>query len=85
MLRDDIKDKVIEIIETLFDITVEEKDSFRELDFDAIDITEISEALITVFEIDEIKFATVMEWEKVSDIIGTVEEKIEYALHDMEK
>jgi len=92
MLRDDIRDKVTELL--IQDFTwlegsnegkVEETDELQKrLSLDAVDITAFSDTLIREFDLGSIEFSKVMEWEIVEDIVDYIEDNLECALHDME-
>ena len=72
MLRDDIRDRVFEIIKLLFaddSFEVQEHFNFIDLTMDAKDVTELSDALSREFELEDIPFAEVMEWQRIKDII----------------
>jgi len=87
MLRDDIKDKVVEIIKADFaepSFVVQEHNTWVDLNLDAVDVVGLSEVLLKEFELEEIPFSRVMGWETVSDVIGTIEDYLECALHDRE-
>ena len=89
MLRDDIVKVVILALHDSFlhiKEEINENDRLQyKLDLDAVDITGFAETLQERFEIEEIVFADIMEWQTVKDIINTINNQLECALHDMEE
>ena len=77
MLRDDIRDRIFELIRSLFTLEVKESMSFEELGLDAVDITALADALLLDFELEEIEFASVMEWQKIQDIVSYIDITLE--------
>ena len=77
MLRDDIRDKIFEIIKMLFadyKFVVQEHLSFAELNMDAIDVTALVDAIMKEFDLEAIEFSNIMEWQRVADIINYIED-----------
>ena len=77
MLRDDIRDRIFELIRSLFTLEVKESMSFEELELDAVDITALADALLLEFELEEIEFASMMEWQKIQDIVSYIDITLE--------
>ena len=77
MLRDDIRDRVFELIRSLFTLEVKESMSFEELELDAVDITALADAILMEFELEEVEFANIMEWQKIQDIVNYVDITLE--------
>ncbi len=77
MLRDDIADRVFELIKLLFaddKFAMHESFTLVELDMDATDVQELKETIEIDFDLESIDFSRVMEWQKVKDIIDTVDD-----------
>jgi len=77
MLRDDIQQRIFELIQILFaddKFVMHESFTLVELDMDAIDVQELKETIELDFELETIDFARVMEWQRVKDIIDTVDD-----------
>ena len=77
MLRDDIRDRIFELIRSLFTLEVKESMSFEELELDAVDITALADALLLEFELEQIEFANIMEWQKIQDIVSYIDIALE--------
>jgi acyl carrier protein len=77
MLRDDIRDRIFELIRSLFTLEVKESMTFRELDLDVVSITALTDAIIKEFDLEEIEFADMMEWQKIQDIVSYVDTSLE--------
>ena len=80
MLRDDIRDKVFDLITANFTcprFIVQEHYNWIELNMDAIDVTALSDMLIIAFELEQIEFAKIMEWQTVADIVNYIEDNIQ--------
>ena len=77
MLRDDLRDRIFELIKMLFaddSFMMHESFNFVDLNMDATDVQELKETIELDFELEPIDFARVMEWQKVKDIIDTVDD-----------
>ena len=78
MLRDDIKDKTLELLQIEFNWICsninEEMTLQKDLTLDAVDITAFADTLLKEFELEEIPFSNVMEWVTISDIVSTIED-----------
>ena len=77
MLRDDIRDSVFELIRSLFTLEVKESMTFEELELDAVDITALADALLVEFDLEEVEFASVMEWQKIQDVVSYIDITLE--------
>jgi len=80
MLRDDIKDKVSDIITSnLTDprLVVQEQHNWVELNMDAVDVTELSCFIEAEFDIDFISPDAVSKWNTVADIVNYIEDQLE--------
>jgi len=81
MLRDDIVEKVLALLHTEFthlDVTVNEHDELEStMDLDAVDITSFADTLLKEFDLEEIAFAKVMEWQTVKDMVDFIEDALE--------
>ena len=77
MLRDDIRDRVFELIRSLFTLEVKESMTFEELELDAVDITALADALLVEFDLEEVEFASVMEWQKIQDVVSYIDITLE--------
>jgi len=79
MLRDDIKDKVIDLMLIEFVSVKEVKESsyFTDLKLEAMDIVAFADIVIKSFGLDNIPFSNVMAWQTVKDIINQVEDVLE--------
>lgn len=87
MLRDDIQDKVFDLITSNFTdprFIVQEQYSWVEMNMDTVDVAALSEMIIVVFELDGIEFSDIMKRQTLKDVITYIEEALECALHDME-
>ena len=89
MLRDDIVYKITVLLHMEFmhieHAELHEKHNLqKDLNLDAVDITAFADALLKEFELEEIPFSNIMEWVTVADIVNTIEDSLECALHDME-
>ena len=77
MLRDDIKDRIFELIKLHFatgNFTVKEEYSFKDLYIDSTVLAALCEIIENDFEIEPIEFSRAMEWQRVKDIIDTVDD-----------
>ena len=79
MLRDDIKFKVIELLNLHFQWTErcrEEDDLQKDLLLSASEVRDFAEILLEEFEVEELPLSSVMEWVCLRDVINTVEENL---------
>ncbi len=79
MLRDDIKDKVIELLKVEF-IHVEgvcERASFHSLSLESMDVMAFSETLVQEFNLEAISLSQVMQWQTVKDIVSYLDNTME--------
>lgn len=86
MLRDDIKDKVFDLINSTFvdpKFMLQEHHTWVDITMDAEDVIALSEMIMIEFELDSIDFSEVMKWQTLKDVITYIEEALECALHDM--
>lgn len=88
MNRDDIKTKVIELLQQQFswlnddedteagisNIIQSEYESFDALGLSRDDVREFTEVLLENFELEYIEFSKVMEWVRIKDMIDYVED-----------
>ncbi|MFA5669885.1 MAG: hypothetical protein WCX83_00335 [Candidatus Cloacimonas sp.] len=88
MHRDDIKDKVIELLQEQFPWLNDDEDnedgisntvkseyeSFDALGLSRDDVREFTEVLLENFELEHIEFSEVMKWQRVKDVIGYIRE-----------
>ena len=87
MLRDDIKTKVIELLQEQFswlnddedteevsNIIQSEYESFDALGLSRDDVREFTEVLLENFELEYIEFSKVMEWVRIRDIVDYLED-----------
>ena len=88
MHRDDIKDKVIELLQQQFSWLNDDEDTQEEVSiiiqsecesFDALglsrdDVREFTEVLLENFELEHIEFSKVMEWVRIKDIVDYLED-----------
>ena len=87
MHRDDIKTKVIELLQEQFswlnddedteevsNIIQSECESFGALGLSRDDIREFTEVLLENFELEYIEFSKVMEWVRIKDIVDYLED-----------
>jgi len=90
MLRDDIRDKIIELLYTEFDWLKQyapidlETSAFEDLDIDTLNIVEFSSTIEAEYEIGFISPDYYTKWSTAEDIVGYIEDNLECALHDME-
>jgi len=86
MLRDDIIDKVIELIQINFVwiSSLEEKDNLEIQNLMVSDLIDFSTELEKEFEIENIALSETMQWITVADIVNYIEDNLECALHDKE-
>ena len=80
MLRDDIKDKVIELMKIDFNTLeeVKESDYFRDIGLEAMDIVAFADVVVKNFGLEDIEFSNIMAWQTVKDIVNCVEDRLEY-------
>ena len=89
MLRDDIKTKVIELLQQQFswlnddedteevsNIIQSEYESFDALGLSRDDVREFTEVLLENFELEYIEFSKVMEWVRIKDIVDYLEDTV---------
>ena len=91
MLRDDIKDKVIELLHEQFSWLNDDEDTekgisnrihceyetFDDLGLDISDVREFTEdVLLLNFELEHIDFSKVMEWRRIKDIVDYLEDNL---------
>ena len=89
MHRDDIKTKVIELLQQQFswlnddedteevsNIIQSEYESFDALGLSRDDIIEFTEVLLENFELEYIEFSKVMEWVRIKDIVDYLEDTV---------
>ena len=79
IMRDDIRDIIFGMIRLLFGddkMIIGENSSFKDLDMDAVDATELHDKIESEFIIRKIEFAEVMEWQKIKDVIDCVEDRL---------
>ena len=86
VVRDDIRDRVIELLLREF-VYLEpnfDEDSLLEKDLvlDAVEITGFAETLVEEFELEGIEFAEVMRWTMVKDIVNYIENALECAVEE---
>ena len=88
MLRDDIKDKVIELLHEHFPWLKDDEDtedgisntvkseceSFDALGLSRDDVREFTEVLLENFELEHIEFSKVMEWARIKDMVDYLED-----------
>ena len=87
MHRDDIKTKVIELLQEQFswlnddedteevsNIIQSECESFDALGLSRDDVREFTEVLLENFELEYIEFSKVMEWVRIKDIVDYLED-----------
>lgn len=88
MLRDDIKTKVIELLQQHFSWLNDDEDneegisntvkseceSFDALGLSRDDIREFTEVLLENFELEHIEFSRVMEWQRIKDMVDYLED-----------
>ena len=87
MHRDDIKTKVIELLQQQFswlnddedteevsNIIQSEYESFDALGLSRDDVREFTEVLLENFELEYIEFSKVMEWVRIKDIVDYLED-----------
>jgi len=81
MIRDDIKNKVVELLHREFDVAVvaNEEDSFDTLGLDAVDITAFADDLVREFGFTTVPFSRIMKWDCVGDIVDFVEDTLKCA------
>lgn len=80
MLRDDITAKIFYILQSLHPWLKEnlrEDETFIELYLGNVEIAELVKVLLVEFELEDIAFSKVMEWQKLSDVIDYIENMIE--------
>ena len=82
VFRDDIKDKVIELLKIEYrELENVRVDNFstleKHLGLDAVDITSFADTLIQEFELEGIEFSAIMEWQAVKDIVDYIENSLE--------
>lgn len=82
VFRDDIKDKVIELLKIEYrELENVRVDNFstleKHLGLDAVDITSFADTLIQEFELEGIEFSAIMEWQAVKDIVEYIENSLE--------
>ena len=97
MHRDDIKTKVIELLQQQFSWLNDDEDTEEEVSniiqseyesFDALglsrdDVREFTEVLLENFELEYIEFSKVMEWVRIKDIVDYLEDTaVEKGLSD---
>ena len=75
MLRDDIRDKIFELLHVDFPFLekFEEGDDLSVMHLGQQELVDFSETLLQEFELQDIDFAEIKEWETVADIINTVD------------
>jgi len=86
MLRDDIRDKVFDMINADFvepRFIAQEQYNWIELNMDANDVNVLAIFLEKEFDIDFINPDDINKWQTVSDIVDYIEDVLECALHDM--
>ena len=89
MHRDDIKTKVIELLQQQFswlnddedteevsNIIQSEYESFDALGLSRDDVREFTEVLLENFELEYIEFSKVMEWVRIRDIVDYLEDTV---------
>jgi hypothetical protein len=89
MHRDDIKTKVIELLQQQFswlnddedteevsNIIQSEYESFDALGLSRDDVREFTEVLLENFELEYIEFSKVMEWVRIKDIVDYLEDTV---------
>ena len=87
MHRDDIKTKVIELLQQQFswlnddedteevsNIIQSEYESFDALGLSRDDVREFTEVLLENFELEYIEFSKVMEWQIIEDMVDYLED-----------
>jgi len=81
LIRDDIKDKVIELllIEFPSQKEVNERTYFKDIDLEAMDIRAFADTIAKEFEIEEIPVCQVMQWQTVKDIVCYLDNALEDA------
>ena len=98
MLRDDIKDKVIELMHQHFPWLNDDEDTpigvsnrikiecetFNELGINMSDIREfVEDVLLVEFELNDIDLAEVVKWRAIKNIVDFLENHLAPALGDM--
>lgn len=74
MYRDDIKDRVIELLTAISWKEVKEESLLeKELELDTVDLAGFSETLLEEYDLEEIEFSALMEWTTVKDIVDYIE------------
>ena len=90
MHRDDIKDKVIELLQEQFPWLNDDEDnedgisntvkseyeSFDALGLSRDDVREFTEVLLENFELEHIEFSKVMEWQRIKDMVDYLEDSL---------
>lgn len=79
MLRDDIRDKVVELLQATFSwITVVDEDTdYFSLALGSQEIVEFCVVLLENFELEHVELAKMMEWQTVKDIVDYIEDNLE--------
>lgn len=88
MLRDDIRDKVFELLLMQFEWIspqVMETSTLKQIEIDSSDAAELSLTLEEEFDIEFISSDQILKWKTVKDIIDYIEDTLECALHDVER
>ena len=88
VLRDDIKDRVFDLITLNFTdpkFRVHEHFTWEKMTMDAEDVKTLAMMILVEFNLEEIPFAETMKWTTVKDIVSYIETALECALHDMEE
>jgi len=87
MLRDDIRDKTIEVIHSLCEwtssIKIEEATKIYHLNIEN-ELELLSNSLEHEFSLPYINPDDINKWNTVADIVNYIEDQLECALHDME-
>lgn len=80
MLREEIKTKICDLITANFtDPTtlVMEESIWVNLNMNAVDVTELADMILVEFELEEVVFSKLMEWESVKDVVDYIEDSLE--------
>jgi len=81
MSRNDIKEKILKLLYAKYNhyyVTVSEDNNLQKtLNLDGVDITDFATTLEKEFELEEIEFSDIMEWQTIKDIINYIEDQLE--------
>ncbi len=79
LYREWIKNKVFDLIKSNFatpNFKPKEEYTFRDMDISPDEVNALSEMLIVEFELVDIEFSRVMEWQAIGDVVKYIEEAI---------